>query len=342
MVELPPGCLQVAVEVAGIAATPSRIEERAAALLEPLRLVVPFQGVWFGLLDPERGAHVLLVDQGHDDRIRGWCTSPGAVAEVELLGLHRTRLPMRLCDVPVPPAQLRSWAEYLWPAGFRECLGVPLFASDGRHLGQLGLHTETAAHPTEAARDLIGALAPLLAHAVDPLRTVAAAAQLVGGASAGVVLTLAGRPLPLPGLPTHPLLREGSTVLTVAARLAAGRPHAVFLCPQAVPHPGAGHLRVTVLGCPTQPPHHLVAAVVLAPPGDLRGLTHRELEVLGLLVEGWTNARISAALVVAPRTVAAHVEHVLAKMGAGSRALAAVRALGQGLYVPPELTGIWP
>jgi DNA-binding CsgD family transcriptional regulator len=46
--------------------------------------------------------------------------------------------------------------------------------------------------------------------------------------------------------------------------------------------------------------------------------------------------------VVAPRTVAAHVEHILAKLGAGTRALAAVRALGQGLYVPPELTGICP
>jgi hypothetical protein len=51
-------------------------------------------------------------------------------------------------------------------------------------------------------------------------------------------------------------------------------------------------------------PHHLVAAVVVAPPGDLRGLTHRELEILGLLVEGWTNARIATALVIAPRTAA--------------------------------------
>ena len=79
--------------------------------------------------------------------------------------------------------------------------------------------------------------------------------------------------------------------------------------------------------------------MVLASPPDLRGLTPRELQILGLLIEGWTNARIAAALVIAPRTVAAHVEHILAKLGAGTRALAAVRALGQGLYVPPGLTG---
>jgi DNA-binding NarL/FixJ family response regulator len=63
------------------------------------------------------------------------------------------------------------------------------------------------------------------------------------------------------------------------------------------------------------------------------------LEVLGLLIEGWTNARIAAALVLAPRTVATHVEHILAKLGAGPRALAAVRGVGQGLYLPRALLG---
>jgi DNA-binding NarL/FixJ family response regulator len=104
----------------------------------------------------------------------------------------------------------------------------------------------------------------------------------------------------------------------------------------------AGHVRVTVLAFPSEPPHHLVAVVVVvvvAPAGDVRGLTGRELEVLGLLIEGWTNARIAAALVLAPRTVATHVEHILAKLGAGPRALAAVRGVGQGLYLPRALLG---
>ena len=62
-------------------------------------------------------------------------------------------------------------------------------APDGRHLGHLTVHTDTPTHPTDAARDLIGALAPLLAHAIDPLRSITAAARLVHGALAGVVLT---------------------------------------------------------------------------------------------------------------------------------------------------------
>lgn len=37
---------------------------------------------------------------------------------------------------------------------------------------------------------------------------------------------------------------------------------------------------------------------------------------------------------IAPRTAAAHLEHVLQKLDAPTRTLAAVRAEQQGLYVP--------
>jgi DNA-binding CsgD family transcriptional regulator len=74
--------------------------------------------------------------------------------------------------------------------------------------------------------------------------------------------------------------------------------------------------------------------VLLSPPGDLGGLTARELEVLGLLVEGCSNWQISRALVITQRTAAAHLEHILAKLTAPSRTLAAVRAERAGLYVP--------
>lgn len=336
--ELPAGWQRVVVEVAGIAAAPASLEERAAALLEPLRRVVPFQAGRITLLDPERGGFGDLVSEGYADPVRAFFESPEMHEEIELVGLPRARPPLRIRDLPVPPAELRSWVEYLEPAGFQETLAVGLFAPDDRFLGALGLSTEATAHPTDAARDLIGTLAPMIAHAVDPLRTVTAAARLVRGATAGVVLTRGGRALPLPGMEAHPLLGAGSGLPAVAARLAEGRAQAVFLCPLAGPDPAGGHVQVTVLGCPSQAPHHVVAAVVLAPPGDLRGLTPRELQVLGLLIEGWTNARIAAELVVVPRTVAAHVEHILAKLDAGTRALAAVRALGQGLYVPPGLT----
>jgi DNA-binding NarL/FixJ family response regulator len=89
------------------------------------------------------------------------------------------------------------------------------------------------------------------------------------------------------------------------------------------------------MASPGEAPASVLGAVVLSPVAGLRGLTPRELEVLGLLVEGCSNQQIARALVVAPRTVAAHLEHVLAKLDAPTRTLAAVRAEREGLYVPP-------
>ncbi|WP_051744430.1 ATP-binding protein [Streptomyces yerevanensis] len=48
-------------------------------------------------------------------------------------------------------------------------------------------------------------------------------------------------------------------------------------------------------------------------------LTRREREVAALVAQGMSNRRIAAALVLSPRTVDGHVEHILAKLGFGSR-----------------------
>lgn len=60
-------------------------------------------------------------------------------------------------------------------------------------------------------------------------------------------------------------------------------------------------------------------------------LTAREREVLGLVEVGLTNRQIAAALGVSMATVRTHVEHVLAKLGASTRAQAVsvARALGE-------------
>lgn len=49
-------------------------------------------------------------------------------------------------------------------------------------------------------------------------------------------------------------------------------------------------------------------------------LTAREFEVARLVSAGLTNVEIASELDVSPRTVSAHVEHILAKLGAGRRA----------------------
>ena len=65
-----------------------------------------------------------------------------------------------------------------------------------------------------------------------------------------------------------------------------------------------------------------------APPEEL---THRELEVLKLLIEGQTNPQIAQALSISRATAKVHVEHIIHKLGVSDRTQAAVRAIELGL-----------
>ena len=51
-----------------------------------------------------------------------------------------------------------------------------------------------------------------------------------------------------------------------------------------------------------------------------RPLSAREFEIARLIASGMTNGAIAAELTLSPRTVSAHVEHILAKLGAARRA----------------------
>ena len=59
-------------------------------------------------------------------------------------------------------------------------------------------------------------------------------------------------------------------------------------------------------------------------------LTERELEVLQLMAKGWSNKRIAKELGIGERTVAFHVENLLAKLGADNRTEAVVEAIRRG------------
>jgi HD-GYP domain-containing protein (c-di-GMP phosphodiesterase class II) len=61
------------------------------------------------------------------------------------------------------------------------------------------------------------------------------------------------------------------------------------------------------------------------------GLTEREIEVLKLLAHGLSNKEIAARLVISPKTVGTHIEHIYSKIDASSRATASLFAVQHGL-----------
>ena len=66
------------------------------------------------------------------------------------------------------------------------------------------------------------------------------------------------------------------------------------------------------------------------------GLTPREVEVLRLLAQGMSNKETAERLVISPKTVANHVEHIYAKIGASTRATASLFAMQHGLLPEEE------
>jgi DNA-binding NarL/FixJ family response regulator len=60
-------------------------------------------------------------------------------------------------------------------------------------------------------------------------------------------------------------------------------------------------------------------------------LTVREREVLDLIAQGHTNARIARRLFVSPKTVRNHISHIFTKLQIADRTQAILRAREAGL-----------
>ena len=69
-------------------------------------------------------------------------------------------------------------------------------------------------------------------------------------------------------------------------------------------------------------------------------LTRREREVLTALSKGLDQQAIARDLVISPKTVEKHIEHILSKLGVHSRAHAIALALQAGAPAPPVLADV--
>jgi DNA-binding NarL/FixJ family response regulator len=76
----------------------------------------------------------------------------------------------------------------------------------------------------------------------------------------------------------------------------------------------------------------LGAQPVPGPRRPAAGLSAREIEVVRLVAEGLSNAEIARRLVISPRTVTTHLQHVYARLGLGSRTALVRYALDRDLF----------
>ena len=82
--------------------------------------------------------------------------------------------------------------------------------------------------------------------------------------------------------------------------------------------------------------------LIVTPAAWTAGLTAREVEVLILLARGMSNRQIAERLVITPKTAGNHIEHIYAKIGASSRAGAAMFAVQHGLLPEEKAAAIAP
>lgn len=63
----------------------------------------------------------------------------------------------------------------------------------------------------------------------------------------------------------------------------------------------------------------------------LSDLTPRELEILQLVLAGWTNKAIAIQICITEKTVEFHLDHIYNKIGVRTRLMAGVWALQHGM-----------
>jgi len=95
----------------------------------------------------------------------------------------------------------------------------------------------------------------------------------------------------------------------------------------------AAAIRAAHAGRPTWVPEATRALMrsAVTQPSPGYGLTSREREILGLMIQGLRNTEIARRLVVGRSTVKFHVSNILTKLGASTRTEAVFLALRRGL-----------
>jgi DNA-binding CsgD family transcriptional regulator len=308
--------------VGAITSDSGSVNDRATAILEELRKLVPFDAAEIVSINPITEESVQIASQGYTQQVLDDLHSPQFHDIMQALNLPNTGKPVRMRDLPGDPMDNWAVADVLLPAGYAEGMTMCLRTPDGRFTGVINLSTLSTEHPSDIARDAIAHLCATLGNLVDPMQSGKWISMLLGAGSMAIGLNSTGETVSIPGLAGHKLLQSGTDLVQVAQKSAVHNSWGSFVWPDE-----EDWFRVRVVPCKGE---QAISTVVSLDAIDIGPLTRRELEVLTLAAEGLSNGEISDALVISARTVTTHVEHILDKLDAPNRAAAASYALREG------------
>ena len=248
--------------------------------------------------------------------------------------VQRTHQSLWLSDMPERMRRMSSTVrDLIEPSGFAEGTTQCLFSTDGRYVGVLNLALTRPTTLLPPVRSALTLLLDSLAAAVDPVSRIGVD-ERAPDMSTGYWAT----PLPdcsrtrlgtISGDAPPDLLAGHSPLTELIDQAARSRPLPATIL---VPHgQQLLELRLTRSGTTT----HVQCRAATRP----AGLSLRELHVMAELTRGRTNRQIADNLSIAPRTVATHIEHILAKLDIPNRAAAAAKATAWGLEPAPAQDG---
>ncbi|WP_416974836.1 response regulator transcription factor [Streptomyces sp. 4F14] len=304
--------------------------------LRELAHALPLDAATLLTIDPLARTHVQVAGIGYTAE-----NSRRLAAEFVTTPWYRNvvvrELPPSISEDTEDPVELgprfrQGWfyAERVRPAGFRDGITGALRHRD-RLVGLVHLSTENAGAYGLEARRLLASVLPALAALADPVARAGEAHHLPESDSANLVTP--DGVIDLPGRDRVRALEDPRFHDLLRVFAGSGGRRLRLLWPA-----DGTWCRVTLHR--HRPDTGLVAGTVLvheAPTAMPYGLSARELEVLTRAATGQTNQAIAQALFLSPRTVHSHIEHLLRKTGAASRAEATALAVRDGLLRPgPE------
>jgi DNA-binding CsgD family transcriptional regulator len=295
----------------------ARSPDAAEPLLTALASLAACDGALLATVDRSTGRHRLLASVGYPDEVADFVVDGYAGTCPGFAFTRGVGLPVRMCDIPFDYRATRTYCEVLEPAGFREGVTVCLRSAGGEYTGLLTLSSVAGAPASPEALVTLSALSSRLASVTAP--QPAAAPRDLFRRAGEVLVTVAtgsGRVrVPMGADDDLPLTRAE---LLAVARLTAGsrRDRLGFFHQDRHRRWWAVRAQRTVPTGPDAPDVVLTVREEVVP----AGLTARELDILTLMVDGLVNGEIAARLSTSVSTVKTHVEHILSKLGATSRA----------------------